>query len=257
MLDAAQCGGGRDPAHASIPARPAATSRKNPTAIVIGIGARARRHRRRDLRRHAAAVTRSSTTTTRSPRPCNDGWRTFTPPDGTFTISFPGMPERGQNAIDSLNQVAQGYSMKQGDFEFGVVVSPAPAYTAPHEAGKRLAEWMRPIYEGQGGVIEGAAQLITPRGDQAFDLVVVNGGVRNWLRFTTWNGSIIRVYATLPADQAADHRTVTDLQPPTRLGAPVDSLGVRSSRVASTREGTTARRPSESAHVLRPCRPAR
>ena len=60
---------------------------------------------------------------------------------------------------------------------------------------------MRPIYEGQGGVIEGAAQLITPRGDQAYDLVVVNGGTRNWLRFTTWNGSIIRVYATLPADK--------------------------------------------------------
>ena len=133
--------------------------------------------------------------------PVNDGWRTFTPPDGSFTISFPGVPERGQNTIDSLNQVAQGYSIKDGDFEFGVVVSPAPAYTAPFEAGKRLAEWMRPIYEGQGGVIEASAQLITPRGDQAYDLVVVNGGIRNWLRFTTWNGSIIRVYATLAADK--------------------------------------------------------
>jgi len=133
--------------------------------------------------------------------PVTDGWRNFTPPDGSFTVSFPGVPERSQNTVDSLNQVAYAYTIKQGDFEFGVAISPAPAYTPPHEAGKRLAEWMRPIYEGQGGVIEAAAQLITPRGDQAFDLVVVNSGVRNWLRFTTWNGSIIRVYATLPADK--------------------------------------------------------
>ncbi|MEO8692532.1 MAG: hypothetical protein ABI658_03395 [Acidimicrobiales bacterium] len=133
--------------------------------------------------------------------PVNDGWRNFTAPDGAFTVSFPGIPERGQNAIGSLNEVAQGYSMKDGAFEFGVVVSPAPAYTPPHQAGEQLAAWMRPIYEGQGGVVEAAAQLVTPRGDQAFDLVVVNGGVRNWLRFTTWNGSIIRVYASLPADK--------------------------------------------------------
>jgi hypothetical protein len=133
--------------------------------------------------------------------PVNDGWRTFTPPDGAFTISFPGVPERGQNALGSLNEVAQGYSMKDADFEFGVVVSPAPAYIAPHEAGRRLEQWSRTNYEGQGATIEASVQLITPRGDQAFDLVFVLGPTRTWARFTTWSGSLIMVYALLPADK--------------------------------------------------------
>jgi len=133
--------------------------------------------------------------------PTADGWRSFTSPDGTFTASFPGVPERSEKPLDSLNQIAVIYSMKQGDMEFGVAVSPAPAYTAPHEAAKRLEEWMRPFYESQGGVFEGAAQLLTPRGDQAFDAVVVIAGTRSWMRFTTWDGSIIRVYATLAADK--------------------------------------------------------
>ena len=132
--------------------------------------------------------------------PVTDGWRSFTPADGSFTVSFPGVPVRSENVID-LNQQAQIYSMKQDDFEFGVVVSPAPAYAPPHEAGRKLAEWMRPVYVGQGGVIEAESPLVTPRGDQAFDLVVVTGATRNWLRFTTWNGSIIRIYATLPTDK--------------------------------------------------------
>ena len=133
--------------------------------------------------------------------PVNDGWRNFTPPDGAFTVSFPGVPERGQNALGSLNEVAQGYSMKDGEFEFGVVVSNAPAYIAPHEAGSKLEQLMRPIYEGQGATIEASAQLITPRGNQAYDLVIVNGGARSWFRFTTWSGNLIRIYATLPADK--------------------------------------------------------
>jgi hypothetical protein len=133
--------------------------------------------------------------------PTPDGWRTFSSPDGTFSASFPGIPERSEKPLDSLNQIAVIYSMKQGDFEFGVAKSPAPAYTPPTEAAKRLEEWMRPYYESQGGVFEGAAQLLTPRGDQAFDAVVVTAGTRSWIRFTTWNGSIIRVFATLPADK--------------------------------------------------------
>ena len=133
--------------------------------------------------------------------PTADGWRSFTSPDGTFTASFPGVPERSEKPLDSLNQIAVIYSMKQGDMEFGVAVSPAPAYTAPHEAAKRLEEWMRPFYESQGGVFEGAAQLLTPRGDQAFDAVVVSAGTRSWMRFTTWDGSIISAYATLAADK--------------------------------------------------------
>ena len=174
-------------------------ARKNPQAIVVGLGI-------------ALVAIVAVTLVTRGgdePKlvesdslaaPVNDGWRNFTPSDSSFTVSFPGVPVHSENASE-LNQVAQIYSMIQGDFEFGVVVSPAPAYTPPHEAGRRLAEWMRPIYEGQGGVIEAEAPLLTPRGDQAYDLVVVNGGTRNWLRFTTWKGSIIRIYATLPADK--------------------------------------------------------
>jgi len=133
--------------------------------------------------------------------PVSDGWRNFTPPDGAFTVSFPGVPTRGQNAIGSLNEVAQGYSMKDDAFEFGVVVSPAPAYVAPHEAGERLEQWSRTNYEGQGAAIEAAAQVITPRGDQAFDIVFVLGPTRTWARFTTWGGGLIMVYASLPADK--------------------------------------------------------
>jgi hypothetical protein len=133
--------------------------------------------------------------------PVTDGWRNFSPPDRAFTIQFPGVPERGQTPIGSLNEVAQGYSMKDGDFEFGVVVSPAPAYVAPHEAGRLLEQWSRTNYEGQGGVIEAAVQLITPNGDQAFDIVFVLGPTRTWARFTTWGGGLIMVYALLPADK--------------------------------------------------------
>jgi hypothetical protein len=147
--------------------------------------------------------------------PVNDGWSNFTPADRSFTIQFPGEPEHDQSAIGSLNEVGQRYSMKDGDFEFGVVVSNAPAYIAPHEAGSKLAQLMRPIYEGQGATIEAAAQLITPRGNQAYDLVVVNGGARSWFRFTTWSGNLIRIYATLPTDKqptAAQSQTYSRLR---------------------------------------------
>ena len=175
-------------------------SRKNPTALVAGIG----------LALVAIlAVTfivrggseKKFVDNTNLVAPTSDGWRNFTSPDGTFTASFPGVPDRTEKPLDSLNKIAVIYSMKQGDFEFGVAVSPAPAYTPPTEAAKRLEEWMRPFYESQGGVFEGAAQLLTPRGDQAFDAVVVTAGSRSWIRFTTWNGSIIRVYASLPVTE--------------------------------------------------------
>ena len=133
--------------------------------------------------------------------PVNDGWRNFTPPDSAFTISFPGVPERSENAVGSLNELAHGYSMKDGDFVFGVVVSGARSYVAPHEAGKKLEEWMRPTWEGKGAVVEAASQVNTPRGDQAYDLVFVLGNERMWARFTTWGGNLIMVYATLPADK--------------------------------------------------------
>ena len=192
-------GAGATTPHSVYTGKASGASRENPVTVVIGVGFAlvaivalsliVRGGKSQDIVENDSLAA-----------PVADGWRTFTPPDGAFTISFPGVPERSDNPVDSPSQAAQGYSMKQGNFEFGVVVSPAPAYTPPHEAAKRLEEWILPIYEGQGGVIEGASRLVTPRGDQAFDLVVVNGGTRNWLRFTTWHGSIIRVYATLPAE---------------------------------------------------------
>ena len=147
--------------------------------------------------------------------PVTDGWRNFTPPDGAFTIQFPGVPERGQNVVGSLNEIAQGYSMKDGEFEFGVIVSNAPAYIAPHEAGSKLAQLMRPIYEGQGATVEASGQVLTPRGNQAYDLVIVKAGTRSWFRFTTWSGNLICIYATLPADKqptAAQSQTYSRLR---------------------------------------------
>ena len=187
-------------AHAVYTGKAGRSSRQNPKAIIMGIGVAlvaivavsfvARGGGEKELRGGDALAA-----------PVNDGWRNFTPPDGAFTVAFPGVPERGQNPIGSLNEVAQGYSMKDGDFEFGVVASPAPAYVASHEAGRRLEQWSRTNYEGQGAAIEAAAQLITPRGDQAYDIVFVLGPTRTWARFTTWGGGLIMVYAMLPADK--------------------------------------------------------
>jgi hypothetical protein len=173
------------------------TARKNPVGLVVGIGL---------ALVAVVAVTlvakgggNETPVDTTLVAPAADGWRTFTPPDRAFAVSFPGTPDRNENVIGSLNEKAQQYSMKQDDFEFGVVVSGAPAYFAPHEAGRKLEEIMRPIYEGQGAAIEAAAQVLTPRGDQAFDIVFVLGETRTWSRFTTWGGNLIRVYASLPA----------------------------------------------------------
>jgi hypothetical protein len=130
-----------------------------------------------------------------------DGWRNFTAPDGSFTAAFPGMPQRAEDTVGSLNELGQKYSIKQGDFEFGVIVTGAPAYVAPHAAGPKLEQWNRANAEGVGATIEGAGQVLTPRGDQAYDIVFVVGGTRWWNRFTTWGGKLVRVYASLPADQ--------------------------------------------------------
>jgi hypothetical protein len=147
--------------------------------------------------------------------PVSDGWRNFTAPDGAFTVAFPGTPEQSESAIGALTDTAQRYSMKDGDFVFGVVVSGARSYVAPHEAGKKLEEWMRPTYEGKGAVIEATAQVNTPRGDQAYDLVFVLGNERTWARFTTWGGNLIMVYASLAADKqptAAQSQTYSRLR---------------------------------------------
>jgi hypothetical protein len=173
-------------------------SRKNPTAIVIGVGlALVAIVAMTFVVRGGGDKKFVDNDTLAAPTP--DGWRNFSAPDGAFTASFPGVPERSEKPLDSLSQISVRYAITQGDFEFGVTVVPAPAYIAPFEAGKRLEEMVRPTYEAQGATIEGATQLLTPRGDQALDMVVLVGDVRAWIRFTTWNGSIIRVYATLPA----------------------------------------------------------
>ena len=173
-------------------------SRKNPTAIVIGVGL-------------ALVAIVAMTFVVRGGgdkkfvdsdtlvAPTNDGWHNFTAPDGSFTASFPGEPTRREKPLDSLSQISVTYAITQGDFEFGVTVVPAPAYIAPSEAGARLEAMVRPTFEAQGATVEGVSQLLTPRGDQALDTVIVAEGVRSWMRFTTWNGSVMVVYATLPA----------------------------------------------------------
>jgi hypothetical protein len=186
--------------HSVYTGKSGGSSRKNQTTIVIGVGL-------------ALVALVAMTFVVRGGgdkkfvdsdslvAPTPDGWRNFSPPDGTFTASFPGVPERTEKPYGSLNQTVVDYGIKQGDFSFGVAVYPAPAYIAPHEAAKRLDELLRPVYESNGGVLEGAAQVLTPRGDQAFDAVVVQGGIRRWTRATTWNGSVISVYAELSADK--------------------------------------------------------
>ena len=175
------------------------TARKNSTAIVIGVAV-------------ALVVIVAMTFVVRGGddkkfvdneslvAPAADGWRNFSPPDGKFTASFPGVPERVEEPAGDLTQIIVQYGIEDGDFSFGIAVVPARDYIAPHEAGKRLDELLRPSDESEG-VLEGAAQVLTPRGDQAFDLVVVDDGLRSWTRATTWNGSIILAYAELPADK--------------------------------------------------------
>ena len=176
-------------------------SRKNPKALVIGIGVALFAVIAVTLVARGGGGGNEPIVNDTLPTVASDGWRNFTPPDGSFTVAFPAAPTSEDSAIGSLNERGQNYSVKQGDFEFGVIVSNAPTYVAPHEAGRRLEQWMRTTYEGQGATIEAAAQLITPRGDQAFDFVFVIGPTRTWNRVTTWGGNLIRVYAELPVDK--------------------------------------------------------
>ena len=176
-----------------------ASSRKNPTTIVLGVGLALVAIIAMTFVVRGGGDDKKFVDNDTLVAPTPDGWRNFTAPDAAFTASFPGVPDRSEKPLDSLSQISVRYAMAQGDFAFGVEVAPAPAYIAPFEAGKRLEELVRPTYEAQGATIEGVSQILTPRGDQALDMVVLAGDVRSWIRFTTWNGSVIRVFATLPA----------------------------------------------------------
>jgi hypothetical protein len=175
-------------------------ARKNPVGLVVGIGLALVAVVAVTLVAKGGGDDETPIQTTLAPVAA-DGWRNFSPPDRAFVVSFPGTPNSEEGVVGSLNEKGQKYSMKDGDFEFGVIVTGAFTYIAPHEAGAKLDGKFRPTYEGQGAAIEAAGQLITPRGDQAFDIVFVLNGVRTWNRFTTWGGNVIRVYATLPAEK--------------------------------------------------------
>ena len=174
---------------------------KNPKVLVLGIGVALFAIIAVTLVARGGGGDNEAIVDDTLPTVASDGWRNYTPPDGAFTVAFPAPPTISDAAIASLNERGQKYAIKDGDFEFGVIVSNAPTYVAPHEAGKRLEGWMRQSYEGQGAAIEAAGQLLTPRGDQAFDFVFVLGPTRTWNRVTTWGGNLIRVFAELPADK--------------------------------------------------------
>ena len=174
------------------------TARKNSTAIVIGVGIALVAVVVMTMVARSGGDEKKFVDNDSLVAPTADGWRNFSPPDGLFTASFPGVPERTEEPLNDLNQVIVDYNIKQGDFSFGVAVFPAPSYIAPHEAGKKLDELLRPLYQVEGTVLEGASQLLTPRGDQAFDVVAVDQETRAWIRATTWRGSIIMAYAELP-----------------------------------------------------------
>jgi hypothetical protein len=191
-------------------------SRKDPKVLVIGIGVALLAVVAITLVAKGGGGGNEPIENNSLPTIASDGWRNFTPPDGAFTVAFPSTPTSDDAAIGSLNERGQKYFVKQGDFEFGVVVSNAPTYVAPHEAGRRIEQWMRDGYQGLGATIEAAGQVLTPRGDQAFDIVFVIGSTRTWNRVTTWGGNLVRVYAELPADkqptaaQSAIHSRMRD-----------------------------------------------
>jgi hypothetical protein len=145
----------------------------------------------------------------------NDGWRPFYAPEG-FSASFPGKPDRSVEQLPTYGQEQISYTVTQGDFTFGVIVIPAPAYAAPQDAGAKLEAWFHPILEGQGATFEGASRLTTPQGDQAYDVVVVLNGARKWMRYLTWNGSVLIASAQMPAteqpttEQSASYKRLRD-----------------------------------------------
>jgi hypothetical protein len=144
-----------------------------------------------------------------------DGWRPFYAPEG-FTVAFPGTPQRQVDRLAGYTQEVVSYSVKDGDLTLAVLVLPAPAYAAAHEAAKRLEEWYRPVLTAQGATFEGASQLLTPEGDPAFDVVVVVNGTRKWMRYVTWNGSVMVATAELSAassptnEQSAAYKRMRD-----------------------------------------------
>jgi hypothetical protein len=139
----------------------------------------------------------------------NDGWRPFYAPEG-FSASFPGKPDRSVEQLPEYGQERIVYSITQGSFVVGVTVQPAPAYAAPHEASAKLEQWFHAALEAQGVTFEGASKVTTPTGDQAYDVVVVVKDSRKWMRYFTWNGSVIIATAELPAaDQPTTEQSAT------------------------------------------------